>query len=170
MDVAGYQLARRYAPVLDRVQAIADQAAFLVRQKLRGQMPPVRIVVAAKKHCPEVVIRSQQQILGVNTLPTRSERCDYLGITTLSPDGVLVVINAGSVGSDQRMLDETVVHELVHGVQYGRPGTREIALKGLRNNYGIERLSHPKAWKLNRQISRDEREAEGLEYLARQIR
>jgi hypothetical protein len=170
MDVAGYQLARQYGPVLDRVQSIADQAAFLVRQKVRGQMPSTRIVVAAKKHCPEVVIRSQQQTIGVNTLPIRGERCDYLGITTVSAAGVLVVINAGSAGSNQRMLDETVIHELVHAVQYGRPGMREAAVKGLRNNYGVERLSHPKAWKLNRQISRDEREAEALECLARQLR
>lgn len=170
MEVAGYQLARRYGPVLDRVRTIADQASFLVRQKTRGQMPPVRIVVAAKKHCPEVVIRSQQQTLGVDALPTRGGRCDYLGITTLSADGVLVVINAGSAGSDRRMLDETVVHELVHVIQYGRPGVRETAVKALRNNYGIERLPASKVWKLNRQISRDEREAESLEYLARQIR
>lgn len=170
MDVAGYQLARQYGPVLDRVRAVADQAAFLVRQKMRGQSPPTRIVVAAKKHCPEVVIRSQQQTIGTAMLPLKGEPCDYLGSTTLSPDGVLVVINAGSIGSDQRMLDETVVHELVHAFQYGRPGAREVAIKGLRNNYGIEKLSSPKAWKLNRQISRDEREAEALEYLARQIR
>ncbi|MFI8499433.1 hypothetical protein ACIGFK_13190 [Streptomyces sp. NPDC085524] len=170
MDVSGYQLARRYAPLLERVQQIADQAAFLVRQRMRERMVPTRIVIAAQKHCPEVVIRSQQQTLGVNTLPLRSERCDYLGITTLSPEGVLVVINAGSMGSDQRTLDETVVHELVHVAQYGRPGAREIAIKGLRNNYGIEKLSHPKAWKLNWQISRDEREAQALEPLAREIR
>lgn len=170
MDVTGYRLDRRYVPVLSRVQEIAHQAAFLVRQKTRGQMPPARFIVAAEKHCPEVVIRVQQQTLGVATLPIRAEQCDYLGTTTLSPNGVAVVINASSLNSDQRMLDETVIHELVHVAQYGRPGAREIAIKELRNNYGIEKLTHPKAWKLNRQIDRDEREAQALEVLARQIR
>lgn len=170
MDVSGYQLHRRYGHILDRVAAIADRAAFIVAQRMRERMPPTRIVVAAKKHCPEVVVQAQQQTLGVNTYPRCGERAEYLGITTVRPEGVLVVINAGETGPDRRLLDETVVHELVHAVQFGRPGTREIALKGLRNNFGIERLSHPKAWQLNRQVGRDEREAESYEYLAREIR
>ncbi|MGW6703586.1 hypothetical protein ACWGDE_01650 [Streptomyces sp. NPDC054956] len=155
---------------MSRVEAIAGQASFLVRQKTRGQMPPARLIVAAEKHCPALVIRAQQQTLGVDTLPIRAERCDYLGTTTLGPDGVVVVINASPLTSDQRMLDETVVHELVHVAQFGRPGARESAMKGLRNNYGLEKLSHPKAWKVNRQVDRDEREAQSLEHLAREIR
>ncbi|MFD7554141.1 hypothetical protein ACFV9E_06325 [Streptomyces sp. NPDC059835] len=171
MDVSGYQLHRRYAPVLGAVQQIVDQAAFLVQQRMRERMAPTRIVVAARKHCPEVVEESQQRTLGVRAKPLWREGWANLGMTVLSPEGVLVVIDAGAAKRNpQHWLPETVVHELVHAVQFGRPGVREIALKGLRNNYGIEKLSHPKAWKINRLVDRDEREAQALESLARQIR
>ncbi|MFE2140211.1 hypothetical protein ACFXA3_00325 [Streptomyces sp. NPDC059456] len=170
MDVSGYQLHRRYAPLLRRVQEIADQAGRLVEQRMRERMVPTRIVVAAEKHCPEVVIGVQQQVVGVDTLPLRAERVDYLGITTLARGGAVIVLNANPLASDTRMTDETVVHELVHAVQFGRPGSRELAMKGLRNNYGVEKLTLTRAWKTNRGIGRDEREAQSLEYLAREIR
>lgn len=172
MDVSGYQLHRRYAPLLARVQEIADQAAFLVQQRMRERMAPTRIVVAAQKHCPEVVQEAAHRTLGINTGPVyRRPPVDYLGLTTLDSDGTLVVINAGGLAPHpQFVLDETVVHELVHVVQFGRPGHREVATKGLRNNYGIEKLSMPQAWKTNRRKGKDESEAQALEVLAKEIR
>jgi len=172
MDVTGYQLHRRFTPLLDRVQDIADQAARLVQQRMRERMGPTRIVVAAQKHCPEVVQRAEQQTLGIQHPPVyRRPSVDYLGVTVLTTQGALVVINAGSLrAKPKHWLDETVVHELVHAVQFARPGTREFALKGLRNNYGIERLNTLKAWKANRRVDQDEREAAALEVLAREIR
>ncbi|MBT2467828.1 hypothetical protein J7E97_08065 [Streptomyces sp. ISL-66] len=172
MDVSGYQLHRRYAPLLARVEEIAEQAARLVQQRMRERMTPTRIVVAAQKHCPEVMTQAAQRALGVDCRPRYSESAvGYLGITALDSAGTLVVINAGGlISHPQHWLDETVVHELVHAVQFGRPGSRELAMKGLRNNYGIEKLSLPQAWKTNRRIGKDEREAESLEVLARELR
>ena len=172
MDVTGHQLHRRYEPLLARVQEIADQAAFLVQQRMRERLTPTRIVVAAQKHCPDIVTQAAHRVLGISSrcrYPARAS--DYLGITTLDSAGTLVVINAGGLVKHPRhWLDETVVHELVHAVQFGRPGTRDLVLKGLRNNYGVERLSLTRAWKSNRRIDKDEREAQALESLASQIR
>ncbi|MFI5985075.1 hypothetical protein ACIBEA_29940 [Streptomyces sp. NPDC051555] len=172
MDVASYQLHRRFTPLLERVQGTADQAAYLVQQKMRERLTPTRIVVAAQKHCPEVVRQAAQRTLSVGHGPAlREPAVDYLGITVLDGGGTLIVINAGALASQpQRWLDETVVHELVHAVQFGRPGSRELAMKGLRNNYGIEKLTLTRAWKTNRGIGKDEREAAALERLAREIR
>lgn len=172
MDVSGYKLHRRYAPLLARVQEIADQAAALVQQRMRERITPTRIVVAAQKHCPEVMMQAAHRVLGISSRPVYGESAvGYLGITALDSTGTLVVINAGSLAKQPRhWLDETVVHELVHAVQFGRPGTRELAMKGLRNNYGVEKLSLTRAWKANRGVGRDEREAQALEVLARQIR
>ncbi|MFD8949438.1 hypothetical protein ACFV0B_11345 [Streptomyces xanthophaeus] len=172
MDVSGYQLHRRYAPILARVQGIAEQAAFLVQQRMRERMAPTRIVVAARKHCPEVVEQSQQRTLRVQSKPVwRGPRWDNLGLTTPTPEGVLVVFDAGALKPEpQHWVDETVVHELVHAVQFSRPGVRERSLKGMRNNYGIEPMSNVGAWKANRIVARDEREAQALEVLAREIR
>ncbi|MFE2850592.1 hypothetical protein ACFXJO_05590 [Streptomyces lavendulae] len=159
-------------PLLSRVQEIADQAARLVQQKMRERMTPTRIVVAAQKHCPEVVHQAAQRTLGIGHGPVvREPAVDYLGITALDGEGTLIVINAGALAPEaQRWLDETVVHEIVHAVQFGRPGSRELALKGLRNNYGVEKLTLTRAWKANRGIGKDEREAAALEHLAREIR
>ncbi|MFG2748041.1 hypothetical protein [Streptomyces xanthophaeus] len=172
MDVSGYQLHRRYAPLLARVEEIADQAAFLVQQRMRERMTRTWIVVAAQKHCPEVITEAAQRALGLSARPRyRESAVGYLGITALDSGGTLVVINAGSLISHPRhWLDETVVHELAHAVQFGRPGTREHAMKGLRHNYGVEKLSLTRTWKANRRVEKDEREAQALEVLARQIR
>lgn len=172
MDVSGYQLNRRYAPLLARAQEIADQAAFLVQRRMRERMTPTSIVVAAQKHCPEVMTQAAQRVLGVPARPRYKESAvGYLGVTGLDVAGTLIVINAGSLIKEPRhWLDETVIHELVHAVQFGRPGMRELSLKGLRNNYGIEKLSVPQAWKANRRIGKDESEAQALEVLARELR
>lgn len=172
MDVSGYQLHRRYGPILACVQDIADQAARLVQQRMRERMVPTRIIVAAQKHCPEVVQEAAHRTLGISTGPVyRRPPVDYLGLTALDSGGTLVVINAGGLAAyPQFVLDETVVHELVHAVQFGRPGHRELAMKGLRNNYGVEKLNLARAWKANRRVDQDEREAQALEVLAREIR
>ncbi|WP_411102467.1 hypothetical protein [Streptomyces sp. cmx-4-9] len=171
MDVSGYQLHRKYVPLLARVEEIADQAARLV-QRMRERMTPTRIVVAAQKHCPEVMMQAAQRVLGAQVRPRYVESTvGYLGITGLDADGTLVLINAGAlIREPQQWLDETVIHELVHAVQFGRPGTRKLSLKGLRNNYDIEKLSMSRAWKANRRVGKDEGEAQALEALARDLR
>lgn len=172
MDVSGYRLSRRYVPLLERVQEIADQAVRLVQQKMRERMPPTRIVVAAQRHCPDVVTQGAHQVLGISSRPLYSAHAaGYFGITTLEAAGSLVVINAGGLVKQPRHeLDETVIHELVHAVQFGRPGARELIVKSLRNNYGVEKLTLTRAWKTNRGIAKDEAEAQALESLAREIR
>lgn len=170
MDVTSYQLHRRYTPILARVEEIADQAARLVEQRMRERMPPTRLIVASEKHCPVALIDNYRAALQTEIYPPGRPETDYMGITTISPDGVLVLINAEAHNGDLRQLDETVVHELVHAVQYSRPGMRDKEIQGIRHNFRLERMRIRSAWRQNRQTTRDEHEAEALEYLAREIR
>ncbi|MEV6580235.1 hypothetical protein AB0M92_18955 [Streptomyces sp. NPDC051582] len=169
MDISGYQLSARYGKTLRLVERVADQAATLVQQRMRERMPATRIQVVDGKRYLQALVEGQQAALGTSRLPNRRSNPRVYGATTLSPTGVLVIINA-KVCDDPANLVETVVHELVHAVQYGRPGKRENAMQALRNNYGIESMSWRGAWKLNHIHDKDEREAQALEVLAREIR
>ncbi|MFF5445461.1 hypothetical protein [Streptomyces sp. NPDC012888] len=170
MDVTGYHLHRRYDPILNRAAAIADQAAALVQQRMREPMPATRIVVAKEGNCPLALIENYRATLGTELWPPARPATDYMGITTVSPDGALIVINADEHDGSLRQLDETLVHELVHAVQLGRPGKRDEELRGVRHNFGLERMRIRSAWKQNRATRIDEREAQALEYLARDLR
>ncbi|MFD8142481.1 hypothetical protein [Streptomyces sp. NPDC059708] len=171
MDVAGYRLHHQYTPLLGRVQEIADQAARLVQQRMRERMPPTRIVVAREKYCPLALVENYQAVLGTDRLPPGRPGTDWMGTTTVGPEGVLVVINVDAhCEADRSELDQTVVHELVHAVQFGRPGKRDQVIGGVRHNFGIEKQKTVSVWKLNRRTGVDEREARSLEYLAREIR
>ncbi|MFF1341110.1 hypothetical protein ACFVYT_24855 [Streptomyces sp. NPDC058290] len=169
MDVTGYHLSARYAKTLRLVGRVADQAATLVQQRMRERMPATSIQVVDGKRYLQALVEGQQAVLSTSRLPNRRSDPSVYGATTLSPTGVLILINAKAC-ADPTNLVETVVHELVHSVQYGRPGNRENAIKGLRNNYGIEPMSWRGAWKINRIHDRDELEAQALEVLAREIR
>ncbi|MFK0222199.1 hypothetical protein ACIQWN_28915 [Streptomyces vinaceus] len=169
MDVSGYQLSARYGKTLRLVERVADQAATLVQQRMRERMPATRIQVADGKRYLQAFIEGQQAVLGTSRLPTRRSDPRVYGATTLSPTGVLVIINAKVCDAPTNLI-ETVVHELVHAVQYGRPGRRADAMKALRNNYDLDPMSWRNAWKLNRIHDKDELEAQAFEALARQIR
>ncbi|MEU8525277.1 hypothetical protein AB0C77_06690 [Streptomyces sp. NPDC048629] len=168
MNVTAYKLGASYRSGLDRVEAIADKAAGLVERKLREPVGHVEILVADRRKALEVLGKANEQLVG---RPRKRQRQSLgSGYTTLHPGGgALIVIDAEACEAAQ-ILDETVVHELVHAVQIGRPGRREALLANLRNDHGIARMSHLDASAATRQIKADEREALRLEYLARKLR
>ncbi|MFB7605262.1 hypothetical protein [Streptomyces gardneri] len=168
MQVTAYQLGTRHQSALARVEAIADPAARLVEKKLGERVGRVRIIVSDERGSRETVTQADQQVIGTTRRPLSVD--SGIGYTTLDPaGGTLVVIDAESCGTDQR-IDETVVHELVHAVQFGRPGIREARLSAIRNNHGIHLLTWRQAFALNRQVAAHEREAARLESLARKLR
>ncbi|WP_329114496.1 hypothetical protein [Streptomyces sp. NBC_01353] len=168
MNVTDYKLGARYRSGLDRVEAIADQAARLVEKKLGERVGHVEIVVADRRNALEVLSKANQKLAGTTRKAPRQGLGS--GYTTLNPGGgTLIVIDAEACAA-ARNLDETVVHELVHAAQIGRPGKREAILANIRNNLGIDRVSYREAWAASRQIKADEREALRLESLARKLR
>lgn len=168
MDVAGYRLHRRHQKAMDRIEAVTDQAARLVTRKMREGMGPLRVIVTDSVGIDDYILRNDEQLVG-RSRTRRLTSKGPAGRTDISPDGVLVVINAERCPADEN-LDVVLVHELVHAVQLSRPGAREEKLRHLRNNHGVEKLSWREAVGANWRVAADEREAGRLEYLAREIR
>ena len=168
MNVTAYKLGASYRSGLTRVEAIADQAARLVERKLGEHVGNVEIVVADTRGYRDSILSAEQRILGTRTRSRYAEPPSFAH-TTLSPSGVLILVDLQATPS--REIDKTVVHELVHAAQFGRPGVRDFVLAGIRNNHGIEKVGGWLKVQLeNRKVAAHEREAVRLESLARKIR
>ncbi|MEV7136731.1 hypothetical protein [Streptomyces tauricus] len=63
----------------------------------------------------------------------------------------------------------TVVHELVHAMQFSRKGVVERVVRDTRDRLGIERQSRRDAREHLHLLQQEEREARGCHYLANQI-
>lgn len=164
ITVRTHSLSRAH-PVAERVTVIADQAAKLVARKA-GRLPRVEIVVTGRRNTNSLAEAAEAAVIG-GRKPLKSPAVRYER-TTLSPRGVLVVINVDLHHNDLET-DTTVVHGLVHAAQLNRPGGRERQLVILHNNY-IAELPDADAAKLNRQIRKDETEARRAERLARHLK
>jgi hypothetical protein len=169
MNVTSYRLGASHRSSLARVETIADQAARLVEKKLRERIGRVDIVATDTSSYHDRILAAEQQVLGTRTR-SKYRLPPSFGHTTLSPSGVLILLDLQATPSDQ--IDSTVVHELVHAAQFGRPGVRDFVLAGIRNNHGIKSAG---GWLKvtfvdNRKVAAHEREAARLESLARKLR
>lgn len=167
MQITPYRLGSRYRPGLARIEKIAAQAAQLVQGKLREQIGHVEIVVTDTPNYGDSILAAERRILGTRT-QSRYSLPPSLAHTTLIPNGTLIVFDAQATPA--RDIDATVVHELVHAAQFGRPGVRNSVLAGIRNNHDIKRVGWFAAHRENRKVAAHEREAIRLESLARKIR
>lgn len=167
MQITPYRLGSRHRPGLTRIEEIADQAVRLVQAKLREQIGRVEIVVTDTQNYGDSILAAEQRLLGTRTR-SRYNLPPSLARTTLSPTGTLIVIDAQATPHHE--VDTTVVHELVHAVQFGRPGVRDAVLAGIRNNHGIDKVGWLAAHRENRKVAAHEREAVRLESLARKLR
>lgn len=168
MNVTAYKLSARHRSGLERVEAIADQAARLVEKKLGERIGHVEIVATDTRSYRDRILAAEQQVLGTRTR-SQFDHPRSLAHTTISPSGVLILVDLQATPS--REIDKTVVHELVHAAQFGRPGVRDFVLAGIRNNHGIEKVGGwLKVQFENRKVAAHEREAIRLESLARKLR
>lgn len=169
MEITPYKLDARHQPGFARVEAVADNCLGIVIRELQEGIGHVEIRVTERRHFAEAVMVAQRQAIGVTHGPLLSDGYDYWGFTTVSSRGAVLLIDVESCRSS-REIDRTLIHELVHAAQFGRPGVRDLVLAGLRNNYGVHQLAKAEAKRLNRQIASHEREAARLERFARQLR
>lgn len=63
----------------------------------------------------------------------------------------------------------TIIHELVHAMQFSRRGVLERCVANVRDRYRIERMSRRQAREHDRLLDQEEAEAYGHEYLANRI-
>ena len=168
--VRGYRLSRHYQADLTHVQRVAGLAAQLVSRHMRTRIDDTEVVVTTSASAADLMIEAHRAMFGRQPAiwKLKSTSKNLCGITTITTTGVLVVLNADRCQSTA-VLNETLVHELVHAAQLSRPGVRDVAARNLRNNYGIDRMSGRDARAANRQVDADEREAERLESLASRL-
>lgn len=167
MRITAHRLGRGQQTILDRVASIAEPAARLVQQHMGGSIGHVDLAVTGKAGIPDLVVQAHRPLFGrVDRSQPRRLRC--YGTTTINSAGTLVIVNADRCRRTSD-IDTTVVHELAHAVQFARPGARNLLIRSLRNNYGIEAMTDAEAHAANRQVDAHEREAERLERLARQL-
>lgn len=169
MRLVEYRLARQYRPVLYRVDLVMDEAARMIGQRERGGLGTVEIAVTVTDGIPDLICAAHEQLFGTSDWGAWAGPGRH-GVATLNPAGSLVVINAQSLVGKQDEIDKTVLHELKHAAQFNRPGAWESARKGIAFDfYDIGWMTDGELRSFDRRVQRDEREAEGVERLHRQL-
>jgi hypothetical protein len=156
--------------VANRVQLIAQPAVRLVEQAMGHTLGHASIVITDSRHLRDVALDAEVSALGERRSVEWASDGRRHGCTTLTRDGVVVVIDAEECQKWGNHTDVTVIHELVHGVQLSRPKDRADYLQGLRYNHGITPLSPAEVRATNHRIDAREREAGRLERLARRLK
>jgi len=167
MRIIEHRVGRQYRNTLDRVAQIAEPAAALIERHMRGCVGRVEIAVTTSSGLQDMVADAHQQLFGVRSAKRTRWRRSPAGQTTLTVRGALVVINAQVLRGSRREIDKTVLHELTHAVQFARE--RDVIMRGELHNHGIKQLDDAEVRALNKRVDRDEREAERMERLHRQL-
>ncbi|MFD7163122.1 hypothetical protein [Streptomyces violascens] len=166
-----------YRQTLRTAQRLADQAGRLVERSVPGRMPNVQITLTTARGMAELATAADADLAGQSDrrARARAERAAHkvargaAGRAVPLADGsVLVLVNI----EQHRTPDDfavTLVHELVHAMQFSRRGVRERIVRDLRDGFGVEKQSRREAREHMRLLSAEENEAYGREYLAQQL-
>jgi hypothetical protein len=168
MRLLTYRLGRQHQQVVDRVDLVMDEAARLVGQSERRGLGTVEIAVTTAQGMADLICAAHERLVGASDWDTWFDR-RRAGFATPDRSGCSLIINAEVLGRDRVEIDKTVLHELKHAFQFNRPGAWESARKGIAFDYGIGDLSDGELRTFDRRIARDEREAEAVERLHRQL-
>ncbi|WP_405807509.1 hypothetical protein OG729_21430 [Streptomyces sp. NBC_00210] len=166
-----------YGATLRTAKRLAEQAAPLVDRSVPGRMPDVQITLATPRGLAELATAAAVEMAGgvdkrvqARALREANRHArDAAGrAVPLANGGVLVVVNVDQHASPAQFA-VTLVHELVHAMQFSRKGVRERIVRDLRDSLGVEKQSRRQAREHERCLEQEEREAYGVEYLANQL-
>lgn len=156
-------------------KGMAEQAVRIVERSVRGSMPDVEIILSTAAGMAERGLAAELQLAGGKVTAWNKSRARHearrrageaAGRAIARPDGsVLILINTEQHANSAH-LAVTLVHELIHAMQYSRPGVRERTIRDLRHELGVARQSRRQAREHERCVREEEREAYGKEYLA----
>jgi len=148
VQVNAYAIGPARRPVLDRVCAIADQAAALVESEMGVRLLGVELLVTGT-YFTRLLAGDDDGLYG----------CTLYGL-----DRVLAVVNAQAHLYDASEVDKTVIHELVHAAQMLRPGVRRV--EKFRTEEALSRLPAAELEQYDAQWDDGEAQACELERLA----
>ncbi|MEU6365742.1 hypothetical protein ABZ876_08295 [Streptomyces sp. NPDC046931] len=164
MRFIAHRVGRQHQATIDRVHAAVDAAVDIVEREIRGCVGPLEVAVSNTSDMWRMVVDAHRPMFGrQNARLWQRHEGHAFGTTTITPGGVLVVINAQTCRGRGIEIDKTLLHELTHAVQFNRPGARALIMRSLANNYGITPMTEAEAKAANRQVDAEEREAERME-------
>ena len=168
MRLLTYRLGRQHQAVVDRVDLVMEQAARLVGQSERRGLGTVEVAVATAEGMADLICAAHERLVGASDWDAwfDSRRA---GFATPDRFGCSLIVNAEVLRGDRSEIDKTVLHELKHAFQFNRPGAWASARKAIGFDYGIGDMTDHELRAFDRRIQRDEREAEGVERLHRQL-
>ncbi|MEU2495467.1 hypothetical protein [Streptomyces sp. NPDC007883] len=166
-----------YGSTLRTAKRLADQAVRLVGRSVPGRMPDVQITLTTARGMAELSAAADIALAGAadRRAVTRAVRDgkrmsrDIQARAIPRPDGsALILINADK-HADPGEFAVTLVHELVHAMQFSRKGVLERIVRDTRDGLGIERQPRRQSREHLRLLKQEEQEAYGREYLANQL-
>jgi hypothetical protein len=163
MFATAHRVGRQHAATIDRVNAATEAATRIVEDKMRGRVGAVEIAVSTSTGMWELVAEAHRPMFGRQDPKVWQHDANAFGTTTITKSGVLVVINAQACKGRTVEVDKTLLHELTHALQFNRPGARDLIVRSIANNYGIEPMTSREAKAANRRVDADEREAARME-------
>lgn len=177
MNVTIHRRCRGVDRVEQRIREIGEQAGSLVAQRVGGSLPLVEIVLTDRRGVTSLTRQASLELAGevawgrraLGRIFDHADTRHSLASTTLTRQGVAVFVNILSHLDDLRMLDRTIVHELVHAVQLAPSTARERHVAYLRQQYGTTKHSKADEREYLRLMGVREEQAERLESLARQL-
>lgn len=162
--------------LIPHAQTVAGKAYSLVHTRF-GALPPVSMVLTSDyRHMAQLSCSAEFALVPgahpVNKFrherDTRRELRDCCGVTVLTQDGALIVINLGETRTGENT-DVTVVHELVHAHQLVTPAARSQQIAYMQHGFGLHRLPRREVRAYEALIDRRETEARTAERLAAHI-
>lgn len=152
--------------------AAFDAAVSIVEREMREQLTlGVNLQVSNSRQIADLVVEAHRPLFGRqsarevrNNMPR-----DPFGTTTITAGGTLIVINAQKCRGSHKEIAKTLLHEIGHAIQLGRPDVHARKIAALRNNYGFEPLTDEQAAQLDAHIDDEEDEAAALERLWRKL-
>jgi hypothetical protein len=164
------RVSRQHQATIDRVHAAVDAATAIVQRETGGRVGSINVAVTNASDMWQMVVDAHRPMFGrQNPRLWRRDGGNAFGTATITSSGVLVVVNAQACKGRQDEIDKTLLHELTHAAQFNRPGARDLLMRSLANNYGITPMTEAQAAAANRQVDANEREAERMERLHRQL-
>ncbi|WP_030671980.1 hypothetical protein [Streptomyces cellulosae] len=166
-----------YGPTLRTTRRMTEQAVRIVSRAVPGSMPDLEVILTNPRGMAELAAAASAELAGVLDKRTRAkaerealrEARDVSGRAIPRADGsALVLLNVDQHPGEAEMA-VTLVHELVHCMQFSRKNVVERIVRDTRDGFRVERQSRRQAREYDRAVEQDEREAYGKEYLANQL-
>ncbi|WP_406304613.1 hypothetical protein OHA61_22900 [Streptomyces sp. NBC_00885] len=167
-----------YGGTLRTAKRLAEQAVTVVDRSVPGRMPDVQITLTAPRGMAELATAAEVELTGGEVdkriqaralrEANRHARDAAARAIPLAGGDVLVLVNVNHHANPAEFA-VTLVHELVHAMQFSRKGVRERIVTDLRDALGVEKQSRRQAREHLRLLEQEEREAYGVEYLANQL-